>query len=179
MTLLIRQQLLPLEFGNIPVSVGREAASHQRILQLCPCGSPTFRYDFLNISILSDENILKKTHCLCLIIHIHLTIYLLPTSGINIKPARKEANFWLQIYPLIRPSIYLSIYLSIHPSIHPSPTYPPTHPSTYLPTYLSIYLPTYLSIYLSIYQSIYLSTYLSTYLSIYLPTYLSIIYLSI
>jgi len=47
MTLLIRQQLLPLELGNTPVSVGREAASHQRILQLWPCGRPTFGYDFL------------------------------------------------------------------------------------------------------------------------------------
>jgi hypothetical protein len=43
MTLLIRQQLVPLEVSNTPVSVGCEAASHLRKLQRCPRGS----YDFL------------------------------------------------------------------------------------------------------------------------------------
>jgi len=47
MTLLVRQQLLPLEIGNTPVSVGPGAARLQRILQLCPWGSPTLGYDFL------------------------------------------------------------------------------------------------------------------------------------
>jgi hypothetical protein len=154
MTHLIRQQLLPLEIGKTPVSVGREPASRQRILQLCPCGRPTFGYYFLKHFDPDWREYFVQNIFLYLIIHIHLTIYLLPTSGINIKPARKEANFWSQRDSLIM-SIHLPIYLCFYLSI-----YLPIYLSTYLSTYLSIYLPTYLSIYLSVYLHICLSIYL-------------------